>query len=107
MKRIITLCFFVLAFAFGTQNIVAQDAIKVKAQEKTEELRRTVKFNDTQKEQIFEVLTTYYKYMAKVKSNDQISNLQERKDKITNYTDEKVKTILTEEQFEIYKKVNL
>lgn len=106
MKRIITLCFFVFAIAFGSQNAFAQDrAFQEKAYQKTEELRRTVKFSNDQQEEVAKVLTKYYKYISKSADTPEIA--EQRKTKITKYVDQRLKEILTEEQFEAFKKAKL
>lgn len=106
MKRIITLCFFVFAIAFSTQQAFAQDKVyEQKAFQKTEELRRSVKFSGDQQKEVAKVLTKYYKYMSRTAENSEIA--EQRKTKITKYVDERLKEILTEEQFEAFKKAKL
>ncbi|MDT0559077.1 hypothetical protein RM697_10480 [Ichthyenterobacterium sp. W332] len=106
MKKIITLCFFVFAIAFGSQNAFAQDNVfKEKAYQKTEQLKRTVKFSADQREQVVAVLTKYYKYASREASTPEIA--EQRLTKISKYVDERLKEILTEEQFQAFKKAKL
>ncbi|WP_353780155.1 hypothetical protein [Winogradskyella sp. 3972H.M.0a.05] len=105
MKKILALCVFVLGLAFTTQVSAQTTEIEKKAHIKTEELRRTVKFNDEQKAQVYEVLQKYYNYLNRPNANE--SDFEMRKQKITAFVDEKLKAVLNEDQFAKFKQVKL
>lgn len=107
MKKIITLCIFVFALFTGTQTIEAQNSkleikkeINAKAAKKTEALRKFIKFSNDQRDDIYIALRTYGE--AKFSTKETEANKEEIA-KIEKQLDDKVKTILSEEQYERYK----
>jgi len=104
MKKIITFCAFALIMILGVQNITAQNQnlieINTIAFEKTDELRKVIKFDNTQRDKIFEAFKVYQKHITG------LNNSEETKKKIEKIFDEKMKTILNDEQYQRYKDLN-
>ncbi|WP_431159011.1 hypothetical protein [Winogradskyella poriferorum] len=104
MKKVITLCFFVFALLIGTQTVSAQTGIievNKKASEMTEALRSFIKFDDDQKDLVYEACQ---EYMQATLDLEQVEVVEEGvREKINNLLDEKIKGILNEEQFARYK----
>ena len=108
MKKVITLCLFVFAVVLGTQSVVAQNTklvdkieINTKASEKTEALRKFIKFDDTQRDQVYEALREYTQ--ANFSINKQATVEKGVVEKIETQLETKMQSILTEEQFLRYK----
>ncbi len=106
MKKIFTLLAFAFFFAVGTQSVLSQNKIQINkaAAEKTEALYKAVKFSTDQRDLVYEALKDYGQLMAKY--NAAGSNDEEKKKKILERLDVKMKDILTEEQYERYKSLN-
>ncbi|MEH6535431.1 MAG: hypothetical protein V7719_03490 [Psychroserpens sp.] len=102
MKKIITLCFFAMALIFSTQNATAQNTLEISkvASAKTKELRKTLKFDKEKMDVVFRAYQDYGKAYKKISKN--LEGNKDRLDKINRVLDEKLKTILTEEQFDRY-----
>ena len=104
MKKVITLCFFVFALLIGTQAVSAQTGIvevNKKASKMTEALRSFIKFDDDQKDLVYEACQEYMQATLDLK---QATVVEEGvREKINNLLDEKIKGILNEEQFARYK----
>ncbi|MCA0133261.1 hypothetical protein [Winogradskyella alexanderae] len=104
MKKVIALCFFALALFLGSQTISAQTSIievNKKASERTEELRKFIKFDDNQRNQVY---AAYQEYMQATLDLKQVSVVEEGvKEKINKLLDDKIRTILTEEQYVRFK----
>ncbi|WP_026753899.1 hypothetical protein [Sediminibacter sp. Hel_I_10] len=102
MKKYITLCLFTLALAFSSQNIMAQTSIEVgkAANEKTKELRKVIKIDDSKMEDIFQAYKTYNETYLKIEDN--LEAHKEQLKKINGILDERLKEILNEEQFVKY-----
>ncbi|MAX70307.1 MAG: hypothetical protein CMC76_04285 [Flavobacteriaceae bacterium] len=108
MKKVITLCLFVFAMFIGNQTLTAQntklqDKVEVNAQasEKTETLRRALKFDNTQRDNVYEVLKTYYS--AKLGFSRNENTLPAEIEKNEKRLDTELKAILTDEQYTRYK----
>lgn len=107
MKKVITLCFFVFAMVLGTESMMAQNKIEINAEasEQMEVLRKRIKFNDEQKEEVYQAYKEFGTAKAKLsKAPTQGVNDFEN---IKAQLQIKIKNILTEEQFEIYKSLTL
>ncbi len=104
MRKIITFCAFALIMILGVQNITAQNQnlieINTQAFEKTDELRKILKFDNIQRDKIFEVFKIYQRHITG------LNNSEETKKKIEKIFDEKMKEILNDEQYERYKNLN-
>jgi len=104
MKKIITLCAFALITILGVQNITAQNQnlieINTQAFEKTDELRKILKFNNTQRDKIFEAFKVYQRHITSLNNNEETNK------KIETIFDKKMKEILNEEQYIRYKNLN-
>jgi len=102
MKKIFTLCLFVFAMFLGTESLMAQTVIEVNAQasEKTEALRKYIKFNTNQRDLIYDALKEYVQANADLKKTKAKEGTVAKIEKQLN---DKMKAILTEEQFERYK----
>lgn len=108
MKKIITLCLFVFALFIGNQSVVAQNSklvdkieINTQAAEKTETLRKFIKFNDTQRDQVYEALREYTQAYFSIK--EQVAVEEGAVEKIETHLETSMKSILTDEQFARYK----
>lgn len=104
MKKIITLCFFAFAMFLGTDTANAQSnkiEINAVAAEKTEALRQHIKFNDDQRDKVYLALQEYTQSSVDL-ANANIDN-EEAVEKIELLLVNKMKEILTQEQFERYK----
>lgn len=108
MKKTIALCLFVLATFLGTQSVVAQETalqntkeINAKASEKTEALRKFIKFDNTKRDQVYEAYKTYNQAKASLK-RDKITD-KKAVEKVEKQLNDQIKGILNEEQFERYK----
>ncbi len=104
MKKIITLGLFVFAMFIGSQTLTAQNTIvevNAMASEKTETLRRTLKFDNTQRDQIYEAYKLYLKTKVSLSKNKNTS--QEEIDKNKARLDNSMEEILNDEQFSKYK----
>lgn len=103
MKKL-TVLTFVLMMA-GMLSVTAQNKIEINAAaaEQTEELRKKIKFNDDQRDQVYEVCKEY-QVAFQTLSVDLEAN-KEWKAKIDARLSEKLATILTEEQFAMYQKL--
>lgn len=100
MKKIITLCLFAFAMLIGTQSVTAQsNLVKVNAEasEKTEALRKAVKFDNDQRDKVYLAIQEY----TKVKMSKDIDKASMEKAK--NNLETKIKAILSDEQYERYK----
>lgn len=111
MKKIITLCLFVFALFFGTQTAVAQNSklemkkeVNTQAAEKTEALRKFVKFDNNQRDQIYEAIREYThdNYLIK-KQNVAEEGVAKKAEMLEEQLETRMKTILNAEQFERYK----
>ena len=110
MKKIITLCLFVFAMFLGNQSLAAQNSkleikkeINAEASKKTEALRKFVKFSNDQRDEIYTALKLYGQNRAQLESKP-IN--EEDEAKIEKQLDDKVKAVLSEEQYERYKLYN-
>ena len=108
MKKVITLCLFVFAMFISNQSVVAQNSklvdkieVNAKAAEKTEALRKFIKFNDTQRDQVYEALREYNQMSFAIKKQTVVE--EGVVEKIETQLETKMKSILTDEQFERYK----
>ncbi|MUU78910.1 hypothetical protein [Winogradskyella endarachnes] len=107
MKKLITLCLFAFAMFFGSQTLTAQNSkldamkkINATAAKKTESLRIHVKFGPEQRDDVYEALKHYGQSIANLEGKDVSA---EENAKIEKQLDDKIKSILSEEQYELYK----
>lgn len=103
MKKLTLLTLtFILA---GIFTVTAQNKIEINAAaaEQTEELRKQLKFSDHQRDQVYEVCKEY-QAAYRTLSVDLQAN-KEWKAKIDSRLENKLASILTEEQFNQYKKI--
>ncbi|MEM9679699.1 MAG: hypothetical protein AAF901_05190 [Bacteroidota bacterium] len=106
MKKIFTLLTFAFIFLLGTQSGASQNKIEINkaAAKKTEALYKAVKFSTEQRDLVYEALKDYEQAMAKYKL--EASNDSEKKTKILQRLDVRMKDILNEEQYERYSSLN-
>ncbi len=104
MKKIITLCLFVVAMFLGNQSVVAQNSelaskieVNAIASEKTEALRKFIKLNDSQRDRVYLALREYTQTNASIEQQKKSSKDQFEKNE--QRLESKMKGILTEEQF--------
>lgn len=100
MKKIITLCLFAFAMLIGTQSATAQsNLVKVNAEasEKTEALRKHIKFDTEQRDQVYIAIQEFTKVKMSAKKDE--ASIK----KAENTLETKMKAILNEEQYERYK----
>lgn len=104
MKKLITLCLFAFALLFNAQHITAQNTLEINAQAniKTKELRKVIKFEDTKMQDVYEAYQNYGIAYKKISSN--LAGNADRLEKINTVLDEKLRGILTEEQYVSYLK---
>ncbi|MBO3117012.1 hypothetical protein J4050_09645 [Winogradskyella sp. DF17] len=105
MKKVITICAFAIAMILGTQSAVAQmnkKDVNAIAAEKTEALRQQLKFDNEQRNEIYDVYKVYVQKKSSLR-NTSLNNPS--LEKLNVFRDEKFKLILTEAQFERYLKL--
>ncbi|REG88790.1 hypothetical protein [Winogradskyella sediminis] len=111
MKKIITLCLFVFALFLGTQTTVAQNSklemiktVNAEAAEKTEALRKFVKFDNQQRDQIYEAQQEFIRdnYLIE-KQNVADKNATKKIEAIAKQLETKMQNILSDDQYERYK----
>ncbi|MDN3493814.1 hypothetical protein [Winogradskyella bathintestinalis] len=107
MKKVITVCLFTFALFLSHQSVVAQNSkldakkeINAEASTKTEALRKYVKFDNNQRDEIYIAFRTYGQEM--VSSNNK-SISKEEVTKYKNRLDDKIKSILNDDQYARYK----
>jgi len=103
MKKVITLCLFVFAMLLGTDSAIAQNKIEIntEASETTETLRKLLKFDNSQRDQIYDAYKEFGKAQASLKNTKTVTS--EAVEKLKNRLTTKVESILNEQQFEGYK----
>ena len=108
MKKLITLCLFVFALFIGNQSVVAQNStlenkieVNSKASEKTEALRKFIKFNNEQRDEVYEALREYTQANFAIKQQKSVD--KGTVEKIEMRLETQMQSILTEEQFLRYK----
>lgn len=106
MKKLMTLCLFAFAMILGTQTITAQSMIEVNslASEKTQELKKVIKFDSDTEDLVYK---TFQTYLQKKESLQKITDSgatvsTEDRSKIENMLSDKFKSIFTEDQFNRY-----
>ncbi|WP_178985791.1 hypothetical protein [Winogradskyella helgolandensis] len=110
MKKIITLCLFVFALFLGTQTAVAQNSklemtktVNSKAAETTEALRKFVKFDNNQRDQIYEAQQEFIQANYIIEKQNVVEEGTAKKlEAISAQLETRMKTILSEEQYERY-----
>lgn len=102
MKKLITLCFFAFALLFSAQELVAQNLLEINgaASEKAKDIRKTIKIDNNQLEDIYQAYRSFEATYQKL-SGDLVGNQEEIK-KINTLLDTRLKEILNEEQFNKY-----
>ncbi|TXD85370.1 hypothetical protein ESY86_01805 [Subsaximicrobium wynnwilliamsii] len=102
MKKYLSLCLIAFALCISTQDMMAQNRIEIDraANQKTKTLRKTLKFDSTKMEDVYEAYKAYELIYQNIDNN--LEKNTERLKEINNRLDEKLKGILTEEQFELY-----
>lgn len=104
MKKLITLCVFVFALFLGTESVSAQTnklEVNTKASEKTEALRKYIKFDNDQRDQVYLAIQEYTQATMDLKKAKVVK--KDAQKKINELLESKMQEILTEEQFERYK----
>lgn len=108
MKKILTLCLVVFAMLASNQSVEAQNTklknkmeINAEASEKTEALRKFVKFSDEQSERVYQTLREYTIASLGVDKNNAADKAEVKK--IEERLETKMQNILTDEQFQRYK----
>ena len=107
MKKVITLCLFAFIMILGTESVKAQNSklenrieINTIASKKAEALRIYVKLSTDQRNEVYTALKVYGQAKASIKGKPEN---EEEDAKIEKQLDDKVKTILSNEQYERYK----
>lgn len=103
MKKIITLCIFVFALFIGTASVTAQNKLEIndEASVKTERLRKLIKFDNEQRDMVYDAHKDFGKAHASLVNSNTVTT--EAVDKLKKQLMERMESILNEEQFEIYK----
>jgi hypothetical protein len=104
MKKLITLSLFAIALLFSTQKMTAQNTLEINAQAntKTKELRKVVKFEEAKMQTVYKAYQDYGIAYKKISNN--LSANTERFEKINTVLDERLKEILTDEEYVSYLK---
>ncbi|MGR7812332.1 hypothetical protein [Lacinutrix undariae] len=102
MKKIITFCFFAFALCFGATNMNAQTKIEINkvANEKANELKKVIKFNDNTLEDVYQAYKAYGNAKKALKFNVNVT--EEDKTKAETTLQENMKKALTEEEYNRY-----
>ncbi|WP_298897426.1 hypothetical protein [uncultured Psychroserpens sp.] len=102
MKKLITLCIFAMALLFSTQDVTAQNTLEINevANTKTKELRKKIKFEQNKMDDVYKAYQAYGIAYKKISGN--LEGNKDRLEKIEKVLDEKLKTILTPEQYHNY-----
>ena len=103
MKKVITLCLFVFAMFLGTESAIAQSnkiEVNTKASEKTEALRKFIKFDDNQRDMVYAAIQEYTQATLDLKKAKVVKEGASKK--IKALLESKMKEILNDEQFERY-----
>lgn len=104
MKKLMTLCVFVFALFLGTESVSAQTnklEVNTKASEKTEALRKYIKFDNDQRDQVYLAIQEYTQATMDLKKAKVVK--KDAQKKINELLESKMQEILTDEQFERYK----
>jgi len=101
-KKIITFCFFAFALSFGATNMNAQTKIEINkvANEKANELKKVIKFNDNTLEDVYQAYKAYGNAKKALKFNVNVT--EEDKTKAEATLQENLKKALTEEEYNRY-----
>lgn len=104
MKKL-TLLVLLFSLFLGSTTLVAQNKIELNAAaaEQTEELRKQLKFSDEQRDQVYEICKEHQAAFRTLSVDLQAN--KEWKAKIDARFENKLASILTEEQFNQYKKM--
>lgn len=104
MKKIITLIVVLFAIAFTSQNANAQQKPEDIAKTKTAELTKTLELNGDQQQAMWRALVKKESAYAKQVTGQDLSNstVVATKKEIDATLDERVKAILTPEQYKLY-----
>ena len=102
MKKLIGICLIALAFFLNSEKIIAQNKVEVNtiASEKTETVRKSLKFNPEQRDAVFEAFKFYQSAFSKYELGK--AENKEMKAKYDERLKREMKVILTAEQFERY-----
>lgn len=103
MKKIITLCLFVFALFLGTESATAQTnktEVNTIASEKTEALRKFLKFDNEQRDKVYLAVQEYTQATLDLKKAKVVK--EDAVEKINTLLNNKMKAILNEQQFERY-----
>lgn len=102
MKKIFTLCLFVIAIVFSTQNMTAQNTLEIndEANTKTKELRKVIKFEQAKMQDVYKAYQDYAIAYKKIKNN--LEGNTERLEKLNRVFDEKLQAVLNDEQYTKY-----
>jgi hypothetical protein len=89
MKKIITLCLFVFAMLIGNQSVVAQNnklpnkiEVNTIASEKTEALRKFIKFSDSQRDSVYQAMREYTQADLTIKNQNNKTEGEVKKDSL-------------------------
>lgn len=107
MKKTLTLCLALIGFGFGMQNVSAQTEVSKTEKisfTKAQELAQTLKLDSDTTKSFLKILDKHYSYLER---NKEATSFEKNIAKITKHTNEKMKALLTEEQFSIFKKSEL
>ncbi len=103
MKKIFTLCLLVLALSLSTQSATAQNIREInnEASIETETLRKLLKFDNDQRDLVYDAHKEFGKAHASLVNSNTVT--KEAVDKLKERLMDKMEAILNEEQFETYK----
>lgn len=112
MKKYITLLSLIALFFVGMQSqaqnrngVVEAEMPEAIAKQQTYDIHRTVNLTGDQQREMYKVLVDLQKnYKGLTESNDDIASVQKAKASLSEKTNGVLKSILTEEQFQVYLK---
>lgn len=107
MRKILTLCLALIGFGLGLQDLSAQtNVVKTEktALTKAQDLAKTLKLDSDTTKSFLKILDKHYSYLER---NKEATEFEKNVAKITRHTNEKMKALLTDEQYSIFEKSEL
>lgn len=106
MKKIFLLSLFTFCL-LSTTNVIAQNTLEINnvASEITAELKKEIKFNTEQEHQVYDAYVLYKKRISAIEINNNASSISQEKKKAYSQLHVAIKTILTDEQYELFKDI--
>ncbi|MGB3607928.1 MAG: hypothetical protein WA775_07720 [Psychroserpens sp.] len=102
MKKLVILFLFTMALLLGSQSVTAQNTLEINKQANinTKALRKVVKFDSDKMQEVYEAYQSHGIAMKNLKKT--APDDQERLKKINEILDEKIKSVLSDEEYSRY-----